>query len=89
MSKMYSYYVDNSKSPLTFSEAFYLATKGGGKFFSNVGSFEEGYEFDAVVLNFTPYAYDLSVKERMERAVYTNEDLKGICAKFVNGNKIV
>ena len=89
MSKMYSFYADNSKSPLTFSEAFYLATKGGGKFFSNVGSFEEGYEFDAVVLNFTPYAYDLSVKERMERAVYTNEDLKGICAKFVNGNKIV
>lgn len=90
MSKMYSYYVNNSKAPLTFSEVFYLATKGGGEFFSNTGSFEDGYEFDAVVLNSnTSYAYDLSIKERMERAVYTNEDLKGVCAKFVKGKKII
>ncbi len=90
MSKMYSYYVDDSKAPLTFSEVFYLATKGGGEFFGKVGCFEEGYEFDAVVLKkSTPYAYDLSVKERMERAVYSNEDLAGICAKFVKGNKII
>lgn len=33
------------------SEALYLGTKGGGSFFGQVGSFEEGYEFDAVVLN--------------------------------------
>ena len=36
---------------LTLSEVFYLGTTGGGKFFGNVGSFEKGYEFDAVVLN--------------------------------------
>ena len=38
---------------LTFTvieEVFYLATKGGGEFFGKVGSFEEGYEFDAVVI---------------------------------------
>ncbi len=28
-----------------------MATKGGGEFFGKVGSFEEGYEFDAVVLD--------------------------------------
>ena len=28
---------------------FYMATKGGGAFFGKVGSFEPGYEFDAVV----------------------------------------
>ena len=34
---------------LSVANAFYLATKGGGQFFGKVGSFEEGYEFDAVV----------------------------------------
>lgn len=31
-------------------EVLYLATKGGGAFFGKVGAFEEGYEFDAIVL---------------------------------------
>lgn len=31
-------------------EVLYLATKGGGAFFGKTGSFEEGYEFDAVVI---------------------------------------
>ena len=29
----------------------YLATKGGGAFFGKVGSFEPGYEFDAIVMD--------------------------------------
>ena len=37
--------------PLTVEEAFYMGTEGGGSFFGKVGSFKEGYEFDAVVLN--------------------------------------
>ncbi|MFR9190595.1 MAG: amidohydrolase family protein, partial [Anaerotruncus massiliensis (ex Togo et al. 2019)] len=43
--------LDDSLRPLTVPEAFYLGTKGGGEFFGKVGSFEEGYEFDAVVLD--------------------------------------
>jgi cytosine/adenosine deaminase-related metal-dependent hydrolase len=50
VSKMYYRMVDENCKPLVFSEAFYLATKGGGAFFGKVGSFEEGYEFDAVIL---------------------------------------
>ena len=42
---------DQRLAPLTVSEAFYLATKGGGAFFGKVGSFEQGYEFDALVIN--------------------------------------
>lgn len=42
--KMYFRMVDESCKPLVFSEAFYLATKGGGSFFGKVGSFEEGYQ---------------------------------------------
>lgn len=51
VSKMYFRMVDESVKPLVFPEAFYLATKGGGAFFGKVGSFEEGYEFDVVVLD--------------------------------------
>ena len=35
---------------LTLPEALYLATKKSGSFFGKVGSFEPGYEFDALVV---------------------------------------
>ena len=83
--------VDESYKPLVFSEAFYLATKGGGSFFGKVGSFEDGYEFDAVVLDdsILPHPQSLNLAERMERAVYLGLDEKNISAKFVAGSKII
>ena len=76
--------------PLTVDEVFYLATKGGGEFFGKVGSFEEGYEFDAVVIEDATIRHpqELNVKERLERVIYLAED-KNIVAKFVNGKKIL
>ena len=90
VSKMYFRMVDESVKPLVFSEAFYLATKGGGAFFGNVGSFEEGYEFDAIVLDDSvlPHPQQLDLAERMERAVYLGLDGKKITAKYVAGRKI-
>lgn len=91
VSKMYFRMVNEDDKPLVFSEAFYLATKGGGKFFGNVGSFEDGYEFDAVVMDDSvlPHPQSLSLAERMERAVYLGLDEKNITAKFVAGRKII
>ena len=91
VSKMYFRMVDEGTKPLVFSEAFYLATKGGGEFFGKVGSFEEDYEFDAVVLDDSvlPHPQELTLAERMERAVYLGLDEKKISAKFVAGNKIL
>ena len=91
VSKMYFRMVDETAKPLVFPEAFYLATKGGGAFFGKVGSFEEGYEFDAVVLNDSCLAHpqQLSLAERMERAVYLGLDEKNITAKYVAGRKIL
>ena len=91
VSKMYFRMVDETYKPLVFSEAFYLATKGGGAFFGKVGSFEEGYEFDAVVLDDSvlPHPQSLTLAERMERAVYLGLDEKNIVAKFVAGQKIL
>ena len=90
-SKLYFRMVDESLKPLVFSEAFYLATKGGGAFFGNVGSFEEGYEFDAVILDDSvlPHPQELNLAERMERAVYLGLDEKGVISKFAAGRKIL
>lgn len=81
---------DQSVAPLTVEEVFYLATKGGGEFFGKVGSFEEGYEFDAVVIDDSSIRHpqELSVKDRLERLIYLAED-KNIVAKFVNGKKVL
>ena len=83
--------VDQSLAPLTFEEAFYMATKGGGEFFGKVGSFEEGYEFDAVVLDDSnaPHPQPLNVLQRLERSAYLGVDLSGVAAKFVAGQRIV
>ncbi len=91
VSKMYFRMVDESVKPLVFSEAFYLATKGGGAFFGKAGSFEEGYEFDAVVLDDSVLTHPqpLNLAERMERAVYLGLDCKKIAAKYVAGRKII
>ena len=82
---------DQSQSPLKFEEAFYLATKGGGEFFGKVGSFEEGYEFDALVLDDSSLAHplELDLRQRLERSIYLSLDLcGGIKEKYIQGNKI-
>ena len=90
-SKIYFRMVNEECKPLVFSEAFYLATKGGGSFFGKVGSFEDGYEFDAVVMDdcVLPHPQTLSLAERMERAVYLGLDEKNVTAKFVAGRRIL
>lgn len=81
--------VDNTKGPLTVEEAFFLGTKGGGAFFGEVGSFEEGYELDAVVLDdeSIPHPQPLSVRERLERMIYLSDE-RHITAKYIAGRQI-
>ena len=80
---------DQSLKPLNFEEAFYLATKGGGEFFGQVGSFEEGYEFDALVLDDEnlPHPQELTLKERIERIVYLGDD-RNVKSKYVAGRLV-
>ncbi len=91
VSKLYWRCVDQKYKALNFNEAFYLATMAGGKFFGDVGTFKEGYEFDALVLDDSSLktTLDLSILERLERAIYLSLDLKGgIKHKYVRGRKI-
>ena len=91
MSKLYWRYIDPEAKPLTFPEALYLATKGGGSFFGRAGSFEAGYAFDALVLDDAsePAPRPLPVESRLERAFYLGLDRGGIVMKFVDGERIL
>ena len=82
--------LDQNVDALTFPQAFYLATRGGGEFFGKVGAFEEGYEADIVVLddsNITPHS-GISPEVRLERAVYLGDD-RHIAAKYVRGKQVL
>lgn len=91
VSKLYFRLVNKESAPLRLNEAFYLATKGGGSFFGKVGSFEEDFEFDAIILDDSIFnsPRDLTTLERIERAIYLSLDEKGLVSKFVKGNKIL
>ena len=80
---------DQDVPPLTFDQAFYIATMGGGEFFGKVGTFAAGYELDAVVLDDASldHPQELSVRDRVERAAYLADD-RNITAKFVAGDQI-
>ena len=83
--------VDQDFAPLTIQEAFYLATLGGGSFFGKVGSFAEGYEFDALVLDDSGIrsVRELSVPQRVERYAYLANEGGMIAQKYVSGIKVL
>jgi guanine deaminase len=73
---------------LTLSEVFYLATKAGGAFFGKVGSFEPGYEFDALVVDDSYLNYDnYTLEQRLERFIYLGDD-RDIKYRFCRGQKL-
>lgn len=80
---------DDGLKPLTLEEVFYIATKGGGEFFGNVGSFEPGFELDAVVLDDTRivHSQNLDVRARLERMIYLADE-REVRAKYARGRKI-
>lgn len=85
VSKIRSLCIDESIKPLNMAEAFYMATVGGGKFFGNVGLFEEGYEFDAVIIddNNPDNPREFTPEERVERLAYLGRGK--IVKKYIKG----
>ena len=88
-SKLYFRLVDQADPQLMLSEAFYLGTLGGGSFFGKVGSFEEGYEFDAIVIDDASLRapFPLTLEERLARVIYLSDD-RHIIEKHVRGHCI-
>lgn len=89
VSKLRYRLVDNSQKPLSAAESFYLGTKGGGAFFGQVGSLEEGYEFDAIVVDDRSISdpQRLTVADRLERLLYVSKEAR-ICGKYAAGEEL-
>ena len=68
--------LDDTTAPLTVAQAFYLATRGGGAFFGEVGCFEPGFALDAVVLDDSALVHpqELTPIERLERCIYLRSE---------------
>jgi guanine deaminase len=83
------HYQQNHERPfLSLSEAFWIATKSGGSFFGRVGSFEPGYEFDALVIDDGDLNHDhYSLLHRLERYIYLGDD-RQILHRFCRGKEI-
>ena len=81
--------LDQNVKFLSFDKAFYLATRGGGAFFGKVGAFDDGYEFDAVVLDDAnlDHPQQITTHERLERVVYLGDE-RNIVGKYVRGRKL-
>ena len=87
VSKAY-YQQHRDKKFLSLSEVFWLATKSAGRFFGHVGSFEPGYEFDALVIDDSDLNHDsYSLLHRLERYIYLGDD-RQIALRFCRGNMI-
>jgi guanine deaminase len=86
VSKLRFRHVNQEESPITVAEAFYLGTAGGGAFFGKAGSFEPGYEFDAIVMDDSGiYApFPLTIEERLARVIYFSDD-RHVHEKYVRG----
>ena len=88
VSKMH-YQMDHSKAFLTLPEVFWIATKSAGSFFGKVGSFEPGYDFDALVIDdeiLHPDEY--SLPHRLERYIYLGDD-RQIVHRFCRGQEVL
>ncbi|MCL2367399.1 MAG: amidohydrolase family protein [Oscillospiraceae bacterium] len=76
--------------PLSLTESFYLATKGGGALFGQVGSFEPGFQFDALVIDDARWNrhVEFSLHERLTRYIYCG-DSRDIVHRYAAGKRIV
>ena len=87
VSKMY-YQQHHDHKFLSLSEAFWIATKSAGRFFGRVGSFEPGYEFDALIIDDSDLNHDnYSLLHRLERYIYLGDD-RQIEHRFCCGKEI-
>ena len=79
---------DNTLKPLTVAEAFHMGTKGGGHFFGKTGSFETGFQFDALVIeDDAMIAQRYCLEDRLERFIHVGDD-RHIYARYIEGNRL-
>ena len=88
LSKLKEFFEPFGNARISFAQAFYMATKGGGAVFDRVGSLEPGYRFHALVLSgIEDEGFPLSPEERLERFCYAGDD-RNIIARYLDGKEL-
>lgn len=88
LSKLKEFYEPDQGRTITLTQAFYHATKEAGSIFGKVGSFEKGYQFNALVIDTMEDSWvPLTAEERLERFCYIGDD-RNIKARFIDGKEI-
>ena len=88
LSKLRGFYEQDENAAISFAQAFYMGTKGGGSLFGKVGSLEKGYAFDALVIGGVSDPFmELSPVQIVERFCYLGET-GNIHARFLRGEKM-
>ena len=89
LSKIKAFYEPETSRAIPFAQAFYMATKGGGEAFGNVGSLAPGYAFDALVIGGLADPFrSLSPAETVERFCGMGET-RHIRVRYLDGKKLV
>lgn len=76
-SKIKYIFEDSSSTPLSVEEAYYLATTSAALYFGDKPGFGKGNRLNAIVVDDSSFASpdrSLTLKERLERAVYRMDD---------------
>lgn len=90
LSKMKARLTGDLSRVLSLSEAYFMATKSGGSFFGQVGSFESGYEGDFLVVDTTGIMApreERAAMERFEKFIYIGGP-ENIIARYIRGSKV-
>ena len=88
LSKLKEFYEPTQSSSISFTNAFYCATKVGGSVFGKVGSLEPGYHFNALVIDHTEdEGRPLTPAERIERFCYMGDD-RNIVARYIDSRTL-
>lgn len=69
------YILGKNDKPLTLSEAFWMGTRGGGKFFGEAGSFLTGAPCDLIIIDDSEILElkELSLKDRLSRYIFSGD----------------
>lgn len=87
ISKMKEFYEEDYQR-IKLANAFYLATVMGGSIFDRIGKLEEGYRFNALVIdNMLDKEYMPSLEDALERFCYIGDE-RNIYQRYINGKLI-
>ena len=88
LSKLKWFYEPENNRSIDFANAFYLATRAGGSVFGKIGAFEEGYIFNALVIDgLADQGIPMTPAQAAERFCYIG-DSRNIRARYLNGKLI-